>query len=288
MKWCLNYILIGILLFSYCYLSILCFATPAEKVTSPSLIAKLDTQRSAFSTQITSAREEELSQQVVIFEFHPPLSINEAIKLLYRLIRTLNNPATQEGVLPQEKILEVIQVVSDYVKLVDDRNSSLASYRWYEVGEKKIPSPVADKIYELRLNVFPILRNVSAVSFVVSGGDIFIQALTVIDERNNETKFVVNRWIKDNFPRKEVCFLYFPTSLKQIIISCSVSSASSNIPRLKFYGGRTNVPEYGKAALYYLTRAQHSVLDNAESNIIISDLHNAIDYLIRFKSSRNL
>lgn len=219
------------------------------------------------------------------FEYHPPLSVLEAIKLTNRLRQMLAPEDPHFVDLRREKAIEVLDLISDYIKMIDDRHSLLPYYTWYEIGEKRVSLGGVD---EDSYDVNPAMKNVSAVSFVALRGDVFIHYIKVIDEEGNETRFKVNRWIRLHWPRKDVCFLYFPTDLTKIVIAYSAREDSTVNPKLVVYAGVTTVPEHGKASLYYLTRARQILSNNGEFSSARDDLHKAIESLLRFKNSRQL
>lgn len=219
------------------------------------------------------------------FSYRPPLSVSEAINLTYR-VRRLLDPEDKKFIEPRrEKAIEALGIIIDYIKFIDDRHSSLPYYKWYKIGENEVSLGGID---EDTFKVRPPLKNVSAISFVALYGDVFVHNIRVLDENRSETKFNVNRWIKLNFPRKEVCFLYFPTNVERIIITYSARKEAVLPPKLIIYGGITSLPEYGKAALYYLTRAQQALKNNVPFHQITDDLQKAIHFLIRFKNSRQI
>lgn len=232
------------------------------------------------------APEHEPAYSVIFtFDYQTPLSLYDAIRLTYR-VRNMLNPADKQFLpMRREKAIEVLDVIVDYIKQVDDRHSLLPYYRWYTVGEKRVSVGVLDEDnYELD----PIHYGVSALSFVALRGDVYVQNISVIDKSNSETRFNVNRWVRVDFPRKEVCYLYFPTDIRKIIIRYTGEQGLPEMPKLQVFSGVTNIPEHGKAALYYLSRARQLLASNAEFPETVDALTAAIDVLIKFKNSRRL
>ncbi len=219
------------------------------------------------------------------FDYQPPLSVTDSIRLLYR-VRNLLDPDDPDFLeVRREKATEVIDLIIDYVKMTDDRHSLLPFYEWRPIGEKRVSLGGID---EDTYDVSPVHRDISALSFVARRGDVYIHNITVIDEEDKETKFKVERWIRIGVPRKEVCFLYFPTNIDSIVINYSSRKNARENPHLQVFIGKTNVPEYGKAALYYLSRARRMLAGDRDFEEIIKEIKHAIESLVSFKNSRLL
>ncbi len=210
-------------------------------------------------------------------KFPAPLSISEAIRLTRNTVEILQ-PKTDKFKEPRkEKALYLLVLISDYVKLADDRVSSLPSYRWYYIGRHRVTS---ESVEEDIFTPLPVLQDVSAISFEATKADVLIHYMKVIDIRDNETNFKINKWIIAGLPRKEVCFLYFPTAIKRIVLD--YATRANSWARLKVYVGVTDYPECGKASLYYLSRAKKAIVSDQFPEAV-SNLNNALGLLFKFK-----
>ncbi len=219
---------------------------------------------------------EESMQALLKTRFAPPLSIFETIRLVESLIELLNPSVDVLKPSRKEKAQKIMTLVSAQVKLTDERVSSLLYYKWYKIGNQRVEGEtIEEKVY----NPQPPIRNVSAISFEATGGNVQIHFVKVIDTNGKVSNFNVNKWIFDGLPHKEVCYLYFPANIKSVIVDYSAKTSSR--ARLTVFAGVTDRPEHGKVALYYLTRVAKSIeSDNfAQSE---ADLVKAREALISF------
>jgi len=208
--------------------------------------------------------------------FAPPLSLFECIRLAENVM-DLINPAIQKFKGPRkDKSLYLMNLITDYVKLTDERSSSLLFYKWYFIGKNQ---DMRETMEEVVFNPAPVIRNVSAISFEAEKADVNIHYMKVKDLEGNTTSFKVNKCIIAGLPRKEVCFLYFPTTIKQIVVDYSTKAKGK--ARLTLYAGVTDRPENGKASLYYLSRGKNEI-ENDNFENAKNDLIKAKEYLIKF------
>jgi hypothetical protein len=219
------------------------------------------------------------------FDYQAPLSVSDAVRLSYNLIALLNPGDDKFVNTRREKAAEAIQVIIDYIRLVDDRHSSLPYYRWYLIDERRVTPGGID---EDKFKVERILEKASAVSFVAFKGDVFVHNIKVVDNKEKEVNFKINRWVRVGLPRKEVCFLYFPMNISMVVVNYSAEETIEGPPDMQVYGGVTTLPEHGKVSLYYLTRARQNLIQNGKFENSIKDLREAITNLIRFKNSRRI
>jgi len=208
--------------------------------------------------------------------FTPPLSLFECIRLMENVM-DLINPSIEKFKGPRkDKSLHLMTLITDYVKLTDDRASSLLFYKWYFIGKNQ---NMRETMEEVVFKPAPVIGNVSAISFEAEKADVNIHFMKVTDLEGNTTSFKVNKCILSGLPRKEVCFLYFPTTISKIVLD--YSTKSKHKARLTVYAGVTDQPEYGKAALYYLSHSQKEI-ENEEFENAKNDLLKAKKYLIKF------
>jgi len=232
------------------------------------------TEPSSKKPELTPA--EESARFLLQSKFAPPLSIFESIRLTENVILLLN-PSVEKFKGPRKELaMNLINLIIDHVKLTDDRVSSLLYYRWYNLGQHKVSDDdIEEDIYKPQ----PPIRNVSALSFEATGADVFVHHMKVVDIQNNAIRFNINKWIIDGLPHKEVCYLYFPTTIKSIILDHSTKKKAK--AHLKVFAGITDRTEYGKAALYYLTRGRKAVESDSFADAV-TELKSARNTLIQF------
>jgi hypothetical protein len=201
------------------------------------------------------------------FDFLPPLGLDDGMQIVVACIYFLESPDAGFLDYKKQRVTEALNSVIDYVKMLDDRHSSFENYRWYFVGKQKVSGGGID---EDTFVAEPPLRRVSAISFVAERADVTIHRMTVTDVEGNETKFTIERKVRAGFPRKEVCFLYYQETVRDIILNYSTEDEQIE-PRLKVYCGVTPMPEYAKEAIYFLTVAKKQLAENqltsAENNL---------------------
>ncbi len=209
-------------------------------------------------------------------KFAPPLSLEEAIRIIEMTIALLDPDMEQYQIPRRDKTEVSIKMISDLVQLMDDRNSSLLNYRWYYIGYHRVEDPALE---EDHFDVQPPLHNVSGISFEADINNVNLQYMKVIDLHNQITEFRIDKWIIAGLPRKEVCYLYFPSTIREIIIGHSVKPEKR--ARLRVFLGVTDQPEYAKAAMFYLARARSGILANKFKEAR-TDLEKARENLILF------
>jgi len=211
-------------------------------------------------------------------KYAPPLSLSDSIRLTENVI-ALVNPATEKFKGPRkEKAATLLNLISSHVKITDDRLSSLLFYRWYYIGTHRVDTVTIDEDIFLPQ---PPLRNVSAISFEATGSDVLIHYMKVVDINNHVAEFNLKKWILAGLPRKEVCFLYFPTTIKRIVMDYSTKPDSR--ARMKLFAGVTDQPEYGKASLYYLSTSRRQV-ETGDFKGAKENLRKARELLIKFQN----
>lgn len=215
-------------------------------------------------------------------KYAPPLSLMESIRLTDNVVEILDPTIDLFKEPRKEKSIQLMNLIINYVKLTDDRASSLLFYRWYYIGRDRV---VGDHIQEETFKPKPIIKNVTAISFEAEKENVHIYYMKVIDLENITTSFKIDKWILKNVPRKEVCFLYFPTTIKEILIN--YSTKSDTWARLRVYAGVTDRPEFGKAALYYLASAKREIESGAFEKAKIN-LQKAKERLIKFNRQISL
>jgi hypothetical protein len=151
----------------------------------------------------------------------------------------------------------LVDFLLDYLKLTDRKHSNLGNYTWYYIGDKRVSISNMDRDV---FYVTPALPNVSAISFRAIEGDVWIEKIEVLDMDDTRYSFVVQRKILDELPRKEVCYLPLPITVKEIVTEYSGSKKQN--PRLRMYGGVSREPEHMKAVIHYLREAHQRIRED--------------------------
>jgi len=187
------------------------------------------------------------------FPYLPPLSLDEACNLMRNCVDILAFNDTPTLVGRCQKAIEIMDVTSNYLTVLDRRNSHLASYEWHFIDREKVDRPGIDS------DVFraqPVLPNVSAISFAAELGDAFIYSVEVLDAANRGTTFTLARLIEERFPHEEICYLFFPTTLRSVTVKYEARGDVSRTPRLTVFAGIARQEEFLKQALWYLRCAR--------------------------------
>lgn len=218
------------------------------------------------------------------------MSPDAALKLIRRDckdILAIQDPSTL--VARCRKVSDIIMATTHYLKKLDQRHSTLDSYKWYFIDREKVePDRVETDVFRAR----PVIPNVSAVSFSADYGDVYLYEVVVHDVKGNPTTFPLRHEVEQNYPHEEICYLYFPTTLERVILKYEVKRYRSRVPRVTVFAGVAREQEYLKQALYYLHRARRET-DQAMRNPAAAAPHieaareylnRAAERLIRFRA----
>jgi hypothetical protein len=188
-----------------------------------------------------------------VYPYVPPLSPEEARALVLACIKilTINDPSTHAS--RCHKVREILGKSVTYLTLLDQRHSTLASYKWHFIDEEKVELGVETDEFEVK----PVIARVSAISFAARYGDVFIYSAVVYDDKGTSSVFKINRPVEHKFPREEICYLVFPTTLKKVVVRYQKRRERSRKPRLSLYAGVAGEEEYLKQALGHLRDARH-------------------------------
>lgn len=203
---------------------------------------------------------------VSISGYFPPLSLVECLDQL-RAIQRLIPPETVPTAQAEEHsalIIRRVQSIFNYLKFRDDLHTSLADYQWVPLGEEKVQNDpqMADA------DVFtydPPVTRISALSLSVTGGDVYIHKLRVIDEKDrlrqewDHTKRPV--FLRSLLPRREVFHLWTRTTISRIEVSYSRATnvPTDSFPRVTIFGGITEKTEHIKTAMRHLQEVELAV-----------------------------
>lgn len=191
-------------------------------------------------------------------ECFPPLSLADCVEVLLWMNGRLGLlPAKEKK--PDEELLPVLDQIKQYVRIVDNRSSTLAFYRWVFVDRSKVAMQGLDEdIFESG----NVIADVSAISLEAELGDVLVHWVEVIDSRGEKTEFrlATPSRLRAGLPRREVFHLYFPTDIRRVRV-CYESAPPVRVqPRVTLHAGITKRTEYLKGALYYLTRAREALV----------------------------
>ncbi|MBI5155423.1 hypothetical protein HZA57_09315 [Candidatus Poribacteria bacterium] len=198
-------------------------------------------------------------------KFSPPFSLSDCLRLVSLATDAIpTDKAGQESV-HRDSLGQLITSVTDYLKDRDDLHSNLIGYQWTRIGRGKVREPlIQGKTFDWSPEEYP--AEVSALSFEVTGGDAQLHAIRVFDPSSEEpiASFLSESekpvLLRHSLPRREVFHLWRPATISKIEVAYSqVVPSAEVVPRVYVYAGRTDKPEYGKAAIFYLTRAQQRV-----------------------------
>jgi hypothetical protein len=198
------------------------------------------------------------TSRLVLPDTFPPLSLSDCNDVLLWLNARLSRPPAETED-PHEEILTVLEQIKQYVRIMDNRSSTLAYYRWVFVDRSKVATQGLDEdIFESGR----VIADVSAISLEAELGDVFVHWVEVTDSRGEKTEFRLGTpaRLRAGLPRREVFHLYFPTDIRRVRV-CYESAPPVRIqPRVTLHAGITKRTEYLKGALYYLNRARQALL----------------------------
>ena len=227
------------------------------------------------------------------FPYLPPLSLDEACNLIRSCVDILTLNDTPTLVSRCRKAIEVIDVTSNYLTVLDKRNSHLASYEWHFIDREKVDGPGIDSDVFLAQ---PVLPNVSAISFAAELGDVYIYSVEVLDAANRVTTFTLDRLIEERYPHEEICYLFFPTTIRSVTLKYQPRSDISRTPRLTVFAGIARQEEYLKQSLWYLRCARleadlairHATAPAAHLDAACQNLRLAAKRVVRFRVKEGL
>lgn len=183
----------------------------------------------------------------------PPLSLQDCQQALAWTKTQLESAPKPVAKLRTADVARVLREVVAYLKIMDERHSSLADYEWIFIEQKKVSGSTIDqdKFDDIAVH------DVSAISFHAEFGDVLLHSVTIRDDRGavaGEYHLDPPLVLRSDVPRREVFHLYFPIRLEEVIVRFQVAAPRTN-PRVNVYAGIASNREYLKQAQYYLWRA---------------------------------
>lgn len=193
-----------------------------------------------------------------------PFSLRDSQQLIDRLITALPESDDQPERYSRRSLRRIIVVVNSYLKVRDQRANSLADYRWEPIDRNKVDGRLIDN-EETEWEEGEGPADVSALSFEIDRADAFLHYLAAYGEDGElVTEYVSLRrqpaLLRHSIPRREVFHLWRPTTLSRIEYAYSKADPEADeSPVVTIYAGRTPRPQYGKSAIFFLTRAEQRI-----------------------------
>jgi len=199
----------------------------------------------------------------------PPLSLQDCQKALAWAKGQLEADWNPRGRMTEEMKRALEQVLS-YLKILDERRSSLADYEWVFIEEEKVSgTPIDEDRFDDRK-----VDDVSAISLHAKYADVYVHSVAILDERGDpvsEYHLDPPLLLRAGVPRREVFYLYFPTPIEAVVVRYEGVEAQTRA-RVDVYAGISGTREYLKQAQFYLRRALTSLEngDWAEADRLLS------------------
>lgn len=213
------------------------------------------------------------TQPVQRIDFLAPFSLNDCQNLLNRALEIIPRSEEELERFDRESYLQMLNAVADYLKDRDDLHSSLVGYQWERLRSRVVREPIIQNA-SFTFERPDEARAVNAISFSVYDEDAILHGWAVYDK---EDKLIDRKQfgegekvtLRHSLPRQVVYHLWQPTDIGRIEVAVSRANPQrERIPVLEVRAGRTNQPEHGKSAIWFITQA-------------ISDVENE-----RFESAR--
>ncbi len=139
-------------------------------------------------------------------------------------------------------------------RAMDEALNSNASH-WTWTPMQRIALEEAN---EEKFQIDPPLANGAAIAFSCNR-KVRIESIKVLDASGISTVFPINATFGRD-AKREIKYLYYPTAISNVIISYrAASDAGGNV---SVFGGVTDLPEYGKEALYWFVMARNQLAAN--------------------------
>lgn len=202
--------------------------------------------------------------------FSSPFSLNDCLNLLQAAVRVLPETPDQPVSFETQSFHRLLNSVSDYLKNRDEMHASLVGYEWDKIGRADVETGVIENIeIDLRKQEEPP-KDMTAISFRVERGDVLVHNMKVFDEDDDlvaEFRLEKPVQLRHSLPKREFFFLWRPTDIERISIAASKATPErEEDPRLFVLAGRTDKPEHGKAAIWFIDQAQ---IDIREGRLVM-------------------
>ncbi len=245
---------------------------------------------SAFAEQDESASRGKTIAAAVEIETvatgeRPPLSLDEAVTSLKNAADSIHSGGANLATETQDGWIRRLDSVIAYIRRIDGANPKLPNYRWHFVDRGKAKDAVDDT------DVFQLPRaipGVSAIAFRVSHGDVRVQSVKVYGTTGLSFEFDLQKDIRADLPRREVCLMDTEVALSKIEITYrGLSRLEAKAPRISIEAGISSVPEYARQSVYELSLARRALADR-DSGLAERHIRAAIKSLDSYRSARKL
>lgn len=200
--------------------------------------------------------------------FRAPFSLNDCLNLLAFAASVLPEGENALQRIDRDSYLRLLESVSNYLKERDDLHASLVGYKWETIERARVRTGVIESL-DLPFTGpdappgTTIPKGVTALSFIVERGDVLFHNMKVYDvedqliaEFRREQALV----LRHSLPKREFFFLWQPTDVGRITLALSKASPADEVhPRILILAGRTNRPEHGKSAIWFLDGAHADI-----------------------------
>lgn len=219
------------------------------------------------------------------FQATPPLSISDAIKSLYTILRALPEGEARGDFQASRGLDHSLKSVLQYVRNVDSAYPTLPYYQWHSIGRTKV------KRYQVEQDsIAPAkpIAHVSAIGFTVRRGDVLFKQIRVYGTDGTRFDFDIEKTILSALPRREICMLATEIELERVEMSYrQISREGRKNPRVTVEAGISALPEHGKKSIYNLLLTRQAI-DRKRYPEARAYLSEAIRSLAAYKRSRNL
>ncbi len=212
----------------------------------------------------------------------PPLSLQDCVNALQWAQKRVADSIS--GSRPAEPLLNpLLNQILGYLRIVDERQSSLAHYRWIFIEQEKVDgSPLDEDTFD-----DGSIDDVSAVALDALGGDVLVCYVAIRDDDGEilaDYSLDPPVLLRAGLPRREVFHLYFPSRIEKVVVRYGEVNPAENA-RVNVYAGITREREYLKQAQFYLRRAKEA-LDQMDLQTAENMLASAVRRIERFQRKR--
>ncbi|MCB2155528.1 hypothetical protein KQI84_11635 [bacterium] len=195
------------------------------------------------------------------FDVLPPFSLSDCSALIGQGLNALPLSDDDPKAYNDEAVFGLLRTITNYLKMRDEMHSTLVNYTWNQIARGQVSDGLIDN-EEFTFDKDDCPQEVSALSFEVQRGDAYLHYLRVIDSEGHEVATFDRlrrnpRLIRHSLPRREVFHLWRPTSIGKIELAYSQANPGRDrSPKVLIHAGHTDDPEYGKSAIFFITRAE--------------------------------
>lgn len=200
--------------------------------------------------------------------FRAPYSLNDCLNLLAFAASVLPEGENALQRIDRDSYLRLLESVSNYLKERDDLHASLVGYRWETIERARVRTGVIESL-DLPFagpDAPPgttIPKGVTALSFIVERGDVLFHNMKIYDAEDKliaEFRREQALVLRHSLPKREFFFLWQPTDVGRITLAVSKATPADEVhPRILILAGRTNRPEHGKSAIWFLDGAHADI-----------------------------